>query len=312
VDLSGWKGGVAIILDHLSPPQKVDALQRRLRAMRLQPGFESHGWRESAVFGLAPANPGSDLCIKVMVVVADENYPLDESAAAAASTWTTELAEPEVTLVKAALTRQTSLSQVTQFDKQISDEAQTDAYIAVGLGWLVIVIYLWFRFGNIRWGVAALIALIHDLIMALGALGIAYVLADTRIGKALLLEKFRIDMSVMAAFLTVIGYSVNDTIVIFDRIRENRGRLTDISPVLINDSINQTLSRTLLTVLTVMLTLFIMYVFGGRGIHAFNYVMLVGVGTGSYSSIAIASQFLLRRRALALAKAGQPAKGLGG
>lgn len=304
VDLSGWKGGVAVILDQLNPPQKVEVLQRRLRSMRLQPGFEAHGWRENAVFGLTPASPGSDLYNRMMVVVADENYPLDESVAAASSAWASELAEPEVKLIKAALARQTSLSQVTQFDQQISREAQTNAYIAVILSWLVIIIYLWFRFGNIRWGLAAVVALVHDVLVGLGALGLSFLIAETPIGKWLLIDKFRVDMSVVAALLTVIGYSVNDTIIVFDRIRENKGRLPDFTPAMVNASISQTLSRTLLTVLTVMLTIVIMYIFGGRGIHGFNYVMMAGIATGTYSSFAIASQLLIKRRALAATKAG--------
>src|SRR5205085_800542 len=123
-------------------------------------------------------------------------------------------------------------------------------------------------------------------------------IADTAIGKALMIEKFRVDMAVVAALLTVIGYSVNDTIIVFDRIRENKGRQVEITPKLVSDSISQTLARTLLTVLTVFMTIVIMYIFGGRGIHGFNYVMLAGIMTGTYSSIAVASQFLVKRKLL--------------
>ncbi|HUN81103.1 MAG TPA: protein translocase subunit SecF, partial [Phycisphaerae bacterium] len=199
----------------------------------------------------------------------------------------------------AALTRQTSLAQITQFDEQVSNQAKQNAYIAIVLSWLMIIIYLWFRFGNIRWGLAAVVALIHDVFVALGALGLAYFIAETAIGKALLIERFRVDMAVVAALLTVVGYSVSDTIIVYDRIRENKGRQVEITPKLVSDSISQTLARTLLTVLTVFMTIVIMYIFGGRGIHGFTYVMLAGIMTGTYSSIAVASQFLVKRKLLA-------------
>jgi len=304
VDLQGWKDGVAFVLDQIQPPQSLETLKNRLRSMRLQPGFESHGWRESDVFGLTPSSPGSDTYSRAMIVVGDENYPLLDEQGGLSSAWVTDLAEPEVKLLQAALQRQTSLSQVTQFDKQISQEAKTNAYIAVVLSWLAIIIYVWFRFGNIRWGLAAVIALMHDVLVALGAIGLAHFIFNSPIGHWLMIEKFRVDMALVAALLTVIGYSVNDTIIVFDRIRENRGRQKDVTPEIINSSISQTLSRTLLTVLTVFLTVIIMYIFGGRGIHGFNYALLVGILTGTYSSFAIASQFLVTRKAAALARVG--------
>lgn len=301
IDLRGWKGGVAMILDRIEPPQNLKTLKDRLRAMRLQPGFETHGWRESEVFGLTPASPGSDLMQRVMVVVADENFPLYDEQRNIASSWVSELAEPEVALIQAALQRQTSLSQVTQFDQQVSAEAQTSAIIAISLSWMVIIIYVWFRFGNIRWGLAAVVALVHDVIMAIGAIAACHFLADSALGKALLLDKFRIDLAMVAALLTVIGYSVNDTIVVFDRIRENRGRLDEVTPEMVNTSVSQTLARTILTGLTTMLTILVMYIFGGPGIHGFNFAMFVGIVVGTYSSFAIAAQFLVKRPAMAAA-----------
>ena len=100
-------------------------------------------------------------------------------------------------------------------------------------------------------------------------------------------------MTIVAALLTIIGYSINDTIVVFDRIRETRGRLGLVTPQIINDSINQCLSRTLLTSITTFVVLFIMYIAGGSSIRGFNYCMMIGVITGTYSSIAIASPLLM-------------------
>jgi len=98
----------------------------------------------------------------------------------------------------------------------------------------------------------------------------------------------------IAAYLTVIGYSVNDTIVIFDRIRENRGRAhLPLTAKLVNDSINQCFGRTIWTTFTVFIVVLIMYIWGGEGVRGFSFAMLVGVITGAYSTLAIASPMLL-------------------
>ena len=136
------------------------------------------------------------------------------------------------------------------------------------------------------------------IVIAIGAVAMTYYIAQKvpALGSLLMIDKvFRIDLPLVAALLTVVGYSVNDTIIVFDRIRENRGRQADVNVEMVNDSINQTLSRTLLTFITSILTVLIMYVFGGEGIHSFNYVLFVGLAVGTYSSIGIASQFLLRK-----------------
>jgi len=99
--------------------------------------------------------------------------------------------------------------------------------------------------------------------------------------------------------LTVIGYSLNDTIVVFDRIRENKGRVESLNPNIINQSINQTLSRTLLTSLTTFIVIFVLYVFGGKGVHGFSFALLIGVAVGTYSSVAIAAPLLASPRVLA-------------
>ncbi len=295
VDLKGWQGGVAMVLENIEPPQKISTLTARLRAMRLQPGFEAFGWRESAVFGLTPTQPGSDLFNRAMVVVIDENYPMLDDQGAISFAWERDLAEKEVDLLQQALQRQTSLSQVTQFDRQVSGEAQLDALLALGLSWLAIILYVWARFGDARWGFAAVFALVCDVIVAVGCIVAAHYIEGTAIGRALLIDKFRIDLSVVAAVLTIVGYSVNDKIVVFDRIRENRGRLNTLTPQMVNDSISQVLPRTFLTGVTALATIFIMYVFGGPGIHAFNFVLFIGIVFGTLSSIGVASQLLLRR-----------------
>ncbi len=291
-DLSQWTGGVAIVLKDLNPPQTVESLRNRLKAMRLQPGFEQYGWRNTDVIGLKQAGNDPHHFKQVAVVVSDENFPFDEGAESS-ETWRSKLAEPEVKLVRDALERQTSLGKITQFAPSVAAEAKQKAYIALALSWLAIVIYLWFRFGKASWGAAAVLALIHDVFVALGLVSVSYFISQTAIGKALMIDSFRIDLAMIAALLTVVGYSVNDTIIVFDRIRENRGKNEELRPSLVNKSINQTMSRTVLTVFTVLIVVLIMYIFGGRGVHGFMFAMLVGTLSGTYSSVYVASPLLV-------------------
>ena len=108
-----------------------------------------------------------------------------------------------------------------------------------------------------------------------------------------MIDPFKINLPIVAAFLTIIGYSVNDTIVVFDRIREVRGKDPRMTRQMVNDSTNQTLSRTLLTSFTVFLVVIILYIFGGQAIHGFAFALLIGVATGTYSSIYVAAPILL-------------------
>ena len=109
----------------------------------------------------------------------------------------------------------------------------------------------------------------------------------------LLIEEFKINLTVVAAILTVIGYSVNDTIVVFDRIREVRGKSPHLTYDMVNLSLNQTLSRTLLTGSTTIIVLIVLYGWGGEGIHAFCFALLIGCIVGTYSSIYIATPMVL-------------------
>src|SRR5207249_5433417 len=122
-------------------------------------------------------------------------------------------------------------------------------------------------------GLAAVLCLIHDLCFTLGLIAICHYLHGTAFGNALGLEDFKIDLTAVAALLTLVGYSVNDTIVVFDRIREVRGKNPELTPQMINDSVNQTLSRTLLTAFSVFLVVVVLYLFGGEGIHLFAFCM---------------------------------------
>ncbi|HEX4150370.1 MAG TPA: protein translocase subunit SecF, partial [Pirellulales bacterium] len=173
----------------------------------------------------------------------------------------------------------------------VADNTQKQAIFALLASIILIALYVWFRFTQVMFGFAAILALVHDVLVTLGALAVSSYVADYLgfIG----IEPFKINLPIIAAFLTIIGYSLNDTIVIFDRIREIRGKSTDLTPELVNTSINQTLSRTLLTSLTVFLVVLILYAIGGQAIHGFAFALVVGVISGTYSTVYIATPVLI-------------------
>jgi SecD/SecF fusion protein len=180
------------------------------------------------------------------------------------------------------------------FDKQLATNTQQRALLAIVLSWGAILLYLWFRFGNWTFGAAAVMCLVHDLFFTLGMIAACHYIHQY-VGPLgfLNIQDFKIDLPAVAALLTLVGYSTNDTIVVFDRIREVRGKNPLLTPQTINDSVNQTLSRTVLASLATWLVVVVLYFFGGEGVHLFAFVMVVGVIVGTYSSIYIASPLLL-------------------
>jgi SecD/SecF fusion protein len=178
------------------------------------------------------------------------------------------------------------------FDSALATETRFRALWAILASWAGILLYLWIRFGSWTFGLAAVTCVVHDILLTLGAIAASYFIYDTFIGQALMLEDFKLDLASVASVLTLVGYSVNDKIVVFDRIREVRGKNPDLTPKMINDSINQTLSRTVLTSMTIAVV-FLLYVFGGPGLHLFAFIMMIGVIVGTYSSIYIAAPLLL-------------------
>ncbi len=286
-------GGVAIVIDDIDPPITIGDAEARIKRSRFQPPHDTYGYRRVKIIGLdLGAGSDTDPHYKSLAIVTYDdktNYNDDPSGIDEPG----GLAQTEWRLVRHALTLQSSLASVSSFSPQVSRTMQFNAIYAVSLSLLAVVAYIWLRFGSIRYGLAAIVALVHDVAIALGLIAVAASLADTPIGRALLLSDFKIDLTIVAAMLTIVGYSLNDTIVIFDRIRENRGRLAHATPAIINDSINQTFSRTVLTSLTTGMALLTLYIFGGEGVHGFAFAMLIGVVVGTYSSVAIAAPIVL-------------------
>ena len=161
---------------------------------------------------------------------------------------------------------------------QIGSELRTKGVLAVLLSFFGMLLYIWFRF-ELRFGIGALVAVFHDFLITLGLFA---------------LLNYEFNLSTIAAFLTLVGYSVNDSVVIFDRVRENMRRfrrkpLIDV----MNLSLNQTLSRTILTSGTTLVVLICLFTMGGEVIRGFAFVLMIGVVIGTYSSIFVASPFAL-------------------
>jgi len=157
----------------------------------------------------------------------------------------------------------------------VGKELTKKAVFAIVLSMFGIVVYIAFRFANPIWGITGVMALLHDVFVAISAMS---------------LTNREIDLVIVAALLTIAGYSINDTIVIYDRMRENLKKFPKM-PLkdLLNLSINETISRTIITVLTVVIVLVVLYFFGGSAINDFAFCMLVGNISGVYSTIAIAT-----------------------
>ncbi|MFA7552980.1 MAG: protein translocase subunit SecF [Spongiibacteraceae bacterium] len=161
---------------------------------------------------------------------------------------------------------------------QVGDELKEQGGLAVLMALIVVMIYIAFRF-QFKFSVAAVVGLVHDVIITLGVFS---------------LLQLDFDLTVMAALLAVIGYSLNDTIVVADRIRENFRKLRKSDPEqVINISLTETLDRTLVTSLTTILVLVALFVFGGEMIHGFATALIVGIVVGTYSSVYVASSLLM-------------------
>ena len=207
-----------------------------------------------------------------------------------------DVARNELKVLAATLQNDPNLlfERITNFGGTVAGETRTLALIATIASWLIIVAYLWFRFNSLVYGLAAVIAVVHDVLVTLGAIAVTYWLASIPgFHEFLQIDPFKIDLPMIAAFLTLIGFSVNDTIVIFDRIREIKGKSPYLTGTMINDALNQTLSRTILTSFTAWLVVLVLYVFGGEGLHGFAFALVVGFLSGTYSTIYIASPILI-------------------
>lgn len=161
---------------------------------------------------------------------------------------------------------------------QVGKDLRKKGMLALVYALIGTLIYIAWRF-ELPFAIGAILALTHDVLITLGAFS---------------LFNREIDLPIIAAFLAIIGYSLNDTIIIYDRIRENRGRYSKESfPVIVNRSVNETMSRTIMTTGTTLLVVIALFIFGGGVIHNFAFALLIGITVGTYSTIFIASAFVL-------------------
>jgi len=189
-----------------------------------------------------------------------------------------ELSDRAFAALKQAEAGEATLRRVEFVGPQVGDELAEDGGLAMLYALIGILVYVALRF-EYRFALGSVIALVHDVLITLGIFSIFQI---------------EFDLTVLAAVLAVIGYSLNDTIVVFDRIRENFRKMRKGSAVdIVNSSLNQTLSRTLMTSLTTLLVLTALFVFGGEIIHGFAFALIVGVLVGTYSSIYVASTAVL-------------------
>lgn len=174
---------------------------------------------------------------------------------------------------------------------KVSEELLRDGVLAIVLSLVAVLVYIWFRF-EWQYGVGAIVALIHDVVLTIGMFAVV---------------GFEVNLSTVAAVLTIVGYSLNDTVVIFDRVRENLRRYKSMPIVdLLDVSLNETLARTLMTSLTTLLALLSLYFFGGEVIRGFTFAMIWGVLVGTYSTVFIATPILLQLNLRAIGAKAQP------
>ncbi len=173
---------------------------------------------------------------------------------------------------------QVDIRRVEMVGPQVGKDLRQKGLLSISYAMIGILVYIAWRF-ELRYAIGAIIALLHDVLITLGAFSIT--------GR-------EIDLPIIAAFLAIIGYSLNDTIIVYDRIRENYGKHQKLGFVeVVNRSINETLSRTILTSGTTLLVVLALFIFGGGVIHNFAFAMLVGILVGTYSSIFVASPLLI-------------------
>jgi len=168
---------------------------------------------------------------------------------------------------------------------RFSDDLKKGAMNAVGFAMLVIFVYIFIRFKTWSFSAGAVVALIHDIVITVGV----FTLLSDWVPFSLL-----IDQNIIAAFLTIVGYSLNDTVVVFDRIRENKTTLKKMPfNDMINRSLNDTLSRTVITSLTTLFVVLVLFIFGGEVLKGLSFALLIGIVLGTYSSLFVASAIVL-------------------
>jgi len=293
-DASDYVGGGALFMTDINAGQRRPTkamLENRLSALANDPEFASAVARRHRIIVL----DGDDTSVTAAAVLFIDPQIKFESNAEG---WKNDVRGGEWKFVTTAMSRETTLAGMESFSPSIAATFAAQAIVATLLSAVLIIIYVWIRFSSFRYSLAAMAATLHDCIVAVGAIAASSYALQLFPGfaEAIGLRDFKIDLNVVAAVLTILGYSLNDTIVIMDRIRETKGKSPFASIAIVNQSINETVSRTLITSgLTIAATL-VLYIFGGEAVRAFAFCFLVGVLTGTYSSVAVAGPIVAAGR----------------
>lgn len=279
-------GGVAILIDNIQPSISLSSLTSRLDAVRARSQYADTLTRKHSVIVLE----GTDEAVRsAAFVVFDESARVFDNEAR----WSEVLAAREWKLTREALTEAQIPASVVLFSAAIADTFRAQAIVATIVSFAMISLYIWFRFKSLRYSLAALIALVHDVLVVVACVALCEVLykypATEGFAAKVGLLPFRIDLNMIAALLTIAGYSLNDTIVIMDRIREVKGKSLEADYDMINDAVNGTLSRTVITGGSTLFSCVALYVLGGEGMRPFAFALTVGLIVGTYSSVGVAA-----------------------
>ena len=293
--IGDFRNGVAVLIENINPPVSVADATDRVQRMRLQPEWSATAGRKTLVVPLASVDPNdpAKAATALAILVSD---PAGNWADIDAESWDRTVASEEWKIVSTAMSQQASLDQVSSFSPVVAQSLWASALVATVLALILMLGYIWIRFGSFRFSAATVVAVSFNVIVCLGFLAISIPLAGTGFGAALYIEEYRIDINVIAGLLTIIGYSLNDTVVILDRVRENRGKRSWVSRECLNDAVNQTFSRTILTGGSTLATAIMLIAFGGTGIRPFAYTFLIGLIMGTFSSVAIAAPIAYSRK----------------
>ncbi|MBL8759968.1 MAG: protein translocase subunit SecD [Phycisphaerae bacterium] len=290
-NVQDYIGGLAIVIEGIEPPTSLAALRERLDQTRAEPEFASTLGR---THDLQVIEGSEEQVRSAVVLVRDDsiNYFSGEGI------WASDLRDSEWNAVVQAAQESTTFLNVQTIGPAVADQFTAQAIVALSLSTLLVVIYVWVRFNSVRYSIASIVPTLIDCFSAVGLIALAELIYDASPGLAqsLGLLPFKIDLTVIASILTILGYSINDKIVVLDRIRENRGKLPFASRKTINDSINQTMSRTLMTGSTTILSTLILYLVGGEAVRSFAYSLGLGVIIGTISSIALGAPLVWARK----------------
>ena len=246
---------------------------------------------------------GSNSVVKITTsyLVDDESDQADEQVRSAVVSGLANVTGKEYIVDdKSVAENQFSISSFEKVGATIADDIKNASYRSIFFSLIIIFLYILVRFRRWQFGLGAIVALFHDTMIVISAFAIA----------GLFGMSFEIDQVFIAAMLTIIGYSINDTVIVFDRIRENLGlKTSDDLPTVFNAAINSTLNRTVVTSLTTLIVVAILLIFGGAVLRGFSFALFVGVLVGTYSSVFIATPVVIdigkKREGVTSKKAGQ-------